>query len=90
MDFEWDKEKVQENERKHEVSFFEATEVFADELSSSVADPDSSEGEYRYLIFGQTLSGRTLVVSYTERDDRIRIISARLMTRRERRAYEQR
>ena len=89
MDFEWDKDKAQENERKHGISFFEATEVFADELSSTVADPDSSD-EYRYLIFGCTVSSRALVVSYTGRGERIRIISARAMTRRERKAYEQR
>ena len=89
MEFQWDPDKALENDRKHEVTFLEAIAVFNDDLSSSVPDPDHSEGEYRYLIFGQSASGRHLVVSYTERDDGIRLISARDMTPRERKAYEQ-
>jgi len=89
MDFEWDPAKAQANERKHGVSFYEASEVFGDDLSLSIPDPDNSEGENRYLIFGQSEGGGHLVVSYTERDTRIRIISARNMTPRERKAYEQ-
>ena len=89
MDFEWDSEKAKENEDKHGVSFAEASEVFGDDHSSTVADPDHSEGEDRYLIFGVTKNGRYLVVSYTEREQRIRLISARTMTPRERKAYEQ-
>ena len=89
MDFEWDSEKAKENEDKHGVSFVEASEVFGDDHSSTVADPDHSEGEDRYLIFGVTKNGRYLVVSYTEREQRIRLISARTMTPRERKAYEQ-
>ena len=89
MEFQWDPDKALENDRKHEVTFLEAIGVFNDDLSSSVPDPDHSEGEHRYLIFGQSASGRHLVVSYTERDDGIRLISARDMTPRERKAYEQ-
>jgi uncharacterized DUF497 family protein len=89
LDFEWDPEKARANEKDHEVTFAEASEVFDDDLSSSVRDPDHSFEEDRYLIFGMSKSGKYLVVSYTERDDRIRLISARLMTPRERRAYEQ-
>ncbi len=89
MDFEWDGKKALANEREHDVSFEEAAEVFADELSSTVADPDHSIEEQRFVIFGQTRAGKPLVVALTERNDRIRIISARQMTRRERRAYEQ-
>ena len=89
MEFEWDVEKAKENEDKHQVSFVEASEVFGDALSSTVPDPDHSEGEDRYLIFGVSKNGRYLVVSYTERDERIRLISARTMTPRERKAYEQ-
>ena len=88
MDFEWDPDKARSNERKHGVTFYEASEVFGDEQSLSVADPDSSEGELRMLIFGQTGASRHLVVSYTERSQKIRIISARTMTPRERKAYE--
>ena len=72
------------------MSFAEATEVFSDDFSSSTPDPDHSYAESRSLIFGKSREGRFLVVSFVERDDRIRIISARQMTRPERRAYEQR
>ena len=89
MDFEWDPEKALANESKNGVSFFEACEVFDDDYSSAVHDPDHSQDEERYLIFGVSKGGHYLVVSYTERGDRIRLISARKMTSRERRAYEQ-
>jgi uncharacterized DUF497 family protein len=89
MDFEWDSEKAKENEAKHGVTFLEASEVFGDDYSSTVPDPDHSENEDRYLIFGVSRNGKYLVVSYTEREERIRLISARIMTPRERRAYEQ-
>ena len=87
--FEWDSEKAAENEQKHGVTFIEATEVFDDDHSSSVPDPDHSVNEQRYLIFGISKQGKHLVVSYTERGDRIRLIAARPMTSHERRAYEQ-
>jgi len=90
MDFEWDPEKAKLNETKHGVSFFEACEIFDDDHSSAVRDPDHSVDEERYLIFGLSKAGSYLVVSYTERGDRIRLISARQMTPREREAYEQR
>lgn len=89
MDFEWDEAKARSNENKHGVSFFEACEVFDDDHSSSVRDPDHSVDEDRYLIFGVSKRGNFLVVSYTERGNRIRLISARKMTPRERKAYEQ-
>jgi len=89
MDFEWDSRKAAENQSKHDVSFEEATEVFADPLSSTVADPDHSVAEQRFVIFGQSREGRQLVVGFTERNGRIRIVTARQMTRRERSAYEQ-
>ena len=88
LDFEWDSEKARINENKHGVSFFEASEVFCDDLSSTVNDPDHSVEEDRYLIFGRTLGGKTLVVSFTARNGKIRLISARRMTPRERKAYE--
>ena len=89
MDFEWDPKKAAANEQKHGVTFQEATEVFADDYSSTVADPDHSAEEERSVIFGVTTIGRYLVVSFTDRDDRIRIVNARPMTPSERRAYEQ-
>ena len=89
MQFEWDPEKARANEVKHGVTFAEATEIFADSLSSTVADPDHSEFEERFVIFGISSTNRCLVASFTERGDRIRIISARTMTRQEQAAYEQ-
>ena len=89
MEFEWDPAKARGNESKHRVSFFEACEVFDDDRSSAVRDPDHSLEENRYLIFGMSKGGKYLVVSYTERGDRMRLISVRQMTPRERRAYEQ-
>ncbi len=89
MDFEWDESKADANKRKHGVTFWEATEVFGDDLSSFVVDPDHSAREERFLLFGKTKSSKYLVVSFTERADLVRIISARRMTPSERRAYEQ-
>ncbi|MGD7036177.1 BrnT family toxin [Methylotuvimicrobium buryatense] len=89
MDFEWDETKAFSNQKKHGISFFEASEVFNDDFSSCVLDPDHSYEEERYLLFGVSQKGTPLVVSFTERGDNIRIISARRMTNREHKAYEQ-
>ena len=89
MDFEWDPEKARLNDIKHGVSFIEGSEVFDDDLSSSVQDPDHSQDEERHLLFGKSHQGRYLVVSYVERTEIIRIISVRPMTPRERKAYAQ-
>lgn len=71
--FEWDPEKARENEQKHGVGFPEASEVFDDDHSSSLPDPDHSPHEDRHLLFGISKQGRHLVVSYTERGERIRL-----------------
>jgi len=87
--FEWDDGKAQANISKHAVSFEEASSVFADPLSLTIFDPVHSEEEERYVTLGQSQRNRLLVVVLTDRDDRIRIISARVATRRERRDYEE-
>jgi len=89
LDFEWDDAKNIANQKKHGVSFLEAVEVFADEHSYCVPDPDHSFTEVRFLLFGLSLQGNHLVVSFKERVDSIRIISARHMVRQVRKAYEQ-
>ncbi len=89
MEFEWDPKKADANERKHDVGFQEAATVFGDPLAMTFADPDHSDHEQRYITFGLSRQTRLLVVSHTERGARIRIISARLMTREERRIYEE-
>lgn len=87
--FEWDERKARDNLRKHGVSFEEASTVFADPLSSTIADEEHSAMEERSVIIGESNRLRLLVVVFTDRDERIRIISARLPTRRERRDYEE-
>jgi len=89
MPFEWDGNKAERNISKHGVSFEEAKTVFDDPLYVDFYDPDHSEDEERYLIVGQSSRGRLLIVSYTEREDSIRLISAREVTRTEREAYEE-
>jgi uncharacterized protein len=87
--FEWDPAKAAANLRKHGVSFREATTVLADPLSVTVSDPDPSDAEERYIDVGISAQGRLVVVVYTERGTRIRIISARKATTAERRKYEE-
>ena len=87
--FEWDKRKASSNTKKHNVTFEEATTVFGDPLSLTVADPDTTRSERRFIIIGRSPLGRTLVVVHVEKGDNIRIVSARLATRREKRAYEE-
>ena len=87
--FEWDDRKAKRNIKKHGVSFEEASTVFADPLAVTIHDPLHSDEEDRYVTLGQSQRRRLLVVVFTDRDDRIRIISARVATRRERRDYEE-
>lgn len=89
INFEWDDLKAESNLRKHGVSFEEAATAFGDPLSITVADPDHSEQEDRFILVGSTFRDRLVVVVHSERGDRIRIIGARPATRSERRAYEQ-
>ncbi|QSJ19617.1 BrnT family toxin [Nostoc sp. UHCC 0702] len=89
MKFEWDENKAARNISKHGVSFEEAKTVFNDPFYVDFYDPDHSEDEERYLIVGESNQGRLLIVSYTERGDSIRLISARVAGRTEREAYEE-
>lgn len=86
--FEWDPRKGEANLKKHGVSFEEAVTAFGDVLSMNMPDPDHSEGEQRFIVLGNSARVRLVVVSYTERPPRTRIISARLATRQERHQYE--
>lgn len=88
LKFEWDDEKASSNVRKHGVEFDEAMTVFGDPLAETFTDPDHSGNEHRFLTFGLSLSGRPLVVAHTDRSEKIRIVSARQMTRLERKIYE--
>ena len=88
LEFEWDADKAALNVAKHGVSFEEAATVFGDPLSLTVYDPDHSQDEDRFITMGTSTDGRLMLVSHTDRDNRIRIISARVATKRERKAYE--
>jgi uncharacterized DUF497 family protein len=88
VEFEWDPRKAEENLRKHGVAFTEAMTILGDPLEVTLADPDHSQEEFRFLSLGRSEADRLLVVSYTERSSRIRIISAREATPKERREYE--
>jgi uncharacterized DUF497 family protein len=89
VEFEWDPEKAAANVRRRRVSFNEAATVLEDPLSTTFPDEAHSEGEMRFVTVGVSQRGRLLVVAHFERNDTIRIISARRATRREREFYEQ-
>jgi uncharacterized DUF497 family protein len=90
LTFAWDKRKAASNRRKHGVSFEEAATAFGDPLSITIPDPDHPSGEERFILIGESQQRRRLlVVAHAERSDTIRIISARLATRGERKSYEE-
>ncbi len=89
LEFEWDAAKAAANLRKHGVAFEEAAGAFADTLSLTIPDPLHSGVEFRFVLLGRSRSGRLLAIVHTERGDTIRIISARLSTRKERKSYEE-
>jgi uncharacterized DUF497 family protein len=89
VEFKWDKLKAAANLAKHGVSFEEASTVFSDPLYVDFYDPRHFLDEHRYITIGQSNQGRILMVSYTERDDAIRLISARALTRAELKDYEE-
>jgi uncharacterized DUF497 family protein len=90
MTFDWDPIKAKLNLWKHRVSFEEASTALLDPLSKTDLDPDHSVEEHRFITFGISMRRRLLVVSYTEQGEVIRLISARMATRREREIYEER
>ena len=89
VEFKWNESKATQNLSKHGVSFDEAKTVFDDPLYVDFYDPDHSHDEHRYIILGESRQGRFLLVSYTERGNIIRLISAREATRMEQKAYEE-
>ena len=88
LQFEWDDRKARTNLAKHAVSFGEATTVFADDRSLTIPDPEHSKVEERFIVLGRSHQRRLLVVVYTERGDKVRLISARRASRNEREQYE--
>jgi uncharacterized protein len=89
MEFEWDPQKAEANQQKHGISFHQAATIFGDPLAITFADQDHSLDESRYLTFGLSRFNQLLAVSHTYRGTKLRIISARLMTRQERKIYEE-
>lgn len=89
MEFEWHPEKDRESQATHGVSFEEASTVFGDPFALTIADPDHSEDEKRFLTTGYSNRQRLIIVAHTDRDDRVRVISAREVTAAERRVYEE-
>ena len=88
MEFEWDPRKAGYNQQKHGVDFLEAATIFNDPLSITYPDPDHSEDEERFIIIGMSNADRLLIVAHTDRRDITRLISAREVTNRERKLYE--
>jgi len=89
VNFEWDPRKAAQNRRKHGDSFQEAATVYADPLAVTYHDPDHSVSEQRFITVGISNAGRLLIVAHADRGEKIRIISARKATPRERKYYEQ-
>jgi uncharacterized protein len=88
VQFEWDPEKAHRSLAKHGVSFDEAASVFGDPLAVTIDDPDHSREERRFLTTGVAKSQRLVVVAHTDRNEGVRIISAREATGGERKHYE--
>lgn len=87
-DFEWSKEKAEENLKKHRIAFEEAATVFDDPFFIIFKDPEHSFREQRFIIIGLSDKLHYLFVCFAERENRTRIISARELTVKERKDYE--
>jgi uncharacterized DUF497 family protein len=89
LNFDWSNEKALNNHQKHNISFEEAMTVWNDEFAALIHDPSHSINEERFIIIGYSYKNNLLFVSFTERDDKFRIISARKATKTERKRHEE-
>jgi uncharacterized protein len=89
VNFEWDPRKDAAKERKHGITFDEASSVFGDPFALTADDPDHSLDERRFLTVGYSTQHRLIIVAHTDRTDCIRIINAREVTPAERERYEE-
>jgi uncharacterized DUF497 family protein len=89
VNFEWDPVKARQNRRKHRISFQEAATVFGDPLAVTYPDPDHSLSEQRFITVGMSSAARVLIIAHADRNENIRIISARKTTQHERKYYEE-
>jgi len=87
--FDWDENNREKNWEKHQVSAGECEEVFFNLPLLLEPDPTHSQKEQRYYVLGHTIAGRRLFIAFTIRDDKVRVISARNMSKKERSIYEQ-
>ena len=87
LTFEWNENRAISNEKKHGVSFAEATTIFGDPDAITIPDPKHSEDEQRKITIGESYKGRMLIAVHTERGDNIRIISTRPASKKERKQY---
>jgi uncharacterized protein len=85
--FEWDPDKATKNAEKHHVSFEEAATVFDDSMFITFVDDEHSIDEERYITIGLSSRGRLLMLAHVDRENQIRIISARRATKKEERFY---
>lgn len=88
MKFDWFRLKAESNLKRHGVSFEEAATAFDDPFQTALVDDAHSEGEQRFILLAASSKGRVLAISYTERGDVMRIISAREAERWEVKEYE--
>ncbi len=89
LNFEWDEAKAKSNTSKHGVCFEEASTIFGDQNALTIEDPAHSSIENRFITLGSSHLGKLLVVVHTERGDKLRLISARPASRKERKTYEE-
>jgi uncharacterized DUF497 family protein len=89
VNFEWDSGKARQNRRKLRISFQEAATVFGDPLALTYQDPDHSMSEQRFITVGMSSAGRVLIVAHVDRNENVRIVSARRATQSERQHYEE-
>jgi len=89
VNFEWDPGKARQNRREHRIPFQEAATIFGDPLAVTYPDPDHSTSEQRFITVGMSSVGRVLIVAHVDRNENVRIISARKTTQRERKHYEE-
>jgi hypothetical protein len=88
VEFEWDPKKAEHNVKKHGITFEEASTVFGDALAATIPNPLHSADENRFVSIGHSSGNHLVVVAHVDRGEQVRIISARLATRRERKKYE--
>jgi uncharacterized protein len=87
--FEWDAGNTHKNRLKHDVTAEECEQAFQNRPLLIAADMKHSQDERRYIALGKAHEGRTLFIAFTLRKDRLRVISARDMSRKERGRYEE-